>query len=127
MSNTFKKGERLKSRKLIKLLFEKGKRLKSFPIHLLYLDIDHDSDYPIQVGFSAPKRYHKKAIDRNRIKRLMREAYRLHKKDLFTYQNPANNKKYILMFIYMSNDLPKYVAVESKMKNLLMTFNDLIE
>lgn len=127
MSNTFKKGERLKSRKLIKLLFEKGKRLKSFPIHLLYLEIDHDTDFPVQAGFSAPKRYHKKAVDRNRIKRLMREAFRLHKKNLITYQNPGNNKKYILMFIYMSNDMPKYLAVEKKIQVLLSQFNDLID
>ena len=77
MRFTFRKHEKLKSRKLIGKLFEEGKSVKKFPLRLVYLQTEHTSDSKIQAGFSVPKRNFKRAVDRNRIKRLMREAYRL--------------------------------------------------
>ena len=81
MRLTFGKQEKLKSRKLIERLFEEGKSVKKYPIRLVYLQTDHTSDLPAQVGFSVPKRHFKRAVDRNRIKRLLREAYRIQKKN----------------------------------------------
>ena len=56
-----------------------GKHVKSFPLRLIYSPLNHDGEFPIKVGFSVPKRNVKLAVDRNRIKRLMREVYRKNK------------------------------------------------
>ena len=77
MRFTFGKPEKLKSRKLIGKLFEDGKSVKKFPVRLVYLQTNHTSDFPVQAGFSVPKRNFKRAVDRNRIKRLIRESFRI--------------------------------------------------
>ena len=118
MRHTFKKGEKLKSKKLIEQLFESGKRLKAFPIQLVYLKIDHKTDYLIQAGFSVPKRRFKRAVDRNRIKRLMREAYRLHKYTLPNISD-VDTKKHIFMFIYIGNHIETYTKIEAQFLKLL--------
>ena len=115
MRYTLKKEEKLKSRKLIRTLFDKGKSLSKFPLRLLYLQVDHSSDYPVQVTFSAPKRRFKKAVERNRIKRLMREVYRLNKHILHN----AIEEKYIIMFTYTDENELKFVEIEEKMIVLL--------
>jgi ribonuclease P protein component len=80
MNNTLGKKERLKSRKLIGRLFEEGTSIKNFPFRLVYLSTEITSVFSVKASFSVPKRNFKKAVDRNRIKRLIREAYRLEKK-----------------------------------------------
>lgn len=122
MKNTFQKGEKLKSRKLIEQLFMEGKRLKSYPIQLVYLQADHDSDYLVQASFSVPKRRFKKAVDRNKIKRLMRESYRLHKSRLYTQESKKHTNKYVFMFIYMSDSIIPYKKVENHIKDLIQKF-----
>ena len=82
MNNTLGKTERLKSRKLIKKLFEEGISIKNYPFRLVYIATETP---PIKSSFSVPKRNFKKAVDRNRIKRLIKEAYRLEKKNLFKF------------------------------------------
>ncbi len=115
MRFTFKKEEKLKSGKLIKQLFEEGKSLSKFPLRLVYLEVDHASSYPIQATFSAPKRKFKKAVDRNRIKRLMREAYRKNK--YLLYDNIQ--KKHIIMFTFIDEKEHNFVEIEEKMIFLL--------
>jgi len=118
MRYTFKKEEKLKSKKLIEQLFEKGSSLSEFPLRMVYLKVDHRSNYTVQASFSASKRKFKKAVDRNRIKRLMRESYRLNKHIL--YQNIAD--KHIIMFTYIDEKEHKYVDIEEKMIHLLKKF-----
>ena len=79
MKFTLGKKERLKSKKLIEKLYAEGKSIKVFPFRMVFLQVQHTSDFPFQVGFSVPKRNFKLAVSRNRIKRLMRETYRLQK------------------------------------------------
>ncbi len=126
MKYTFKKGERLKSRKLIGQLFTKGERLKSFPLQLVYLQVEHDTDFKIQASFTVSKRYFKKAVDRNRIKRIMREAYRLERHSLPVLVDDKHTKKHIFMFIYISNEKLAYQDVAIQMKSLLQKFVDKI-
>jgi ribonuclease P protein component len=123
MKYTLGKDEKLKSRKLIEHLFGEGKRVKSFPLQLIYLQINHDSEFPVKVGFSVPKRVVKLAVDRNRIKRMMREAYRLNK-----YLISENIKEpYIFMFIYTSKEEPKYADLEEIFKKVFVKFLSKIE
>ena len=80
MSLTFKKQERLKSKKTIELLFKNGNIINEFPVKAVWIKTTlPEKDAVSQVSFSVPKRLFKKAIDRNRIKRLLRESYRLNK------------------------------------------------
>ncbi|MEE9349265.1 MAG: ribonuclease P protein component [Flavobacteriaceae bacterium] len=110
--------EKLKSRKLIKHLFEDGKAVTIFPLRLIYLKKDFDTKNPIKTSVSVSKRNFKLAVDRNRIKRLMREAYRLNKP--FLYENVSN--KYIFMFIYLGKEEIPLKKLNGKMKELISLF-----
>ena len=116
MQFTFKKEEKLKSKKLIEQLFEQGSTLKEFPLRMVYLKIELGTGYPVKASFSVSKRKFKRAVDRNRIKRLMRECYRKNKYNL--YQNIEN--EFILMFTYIDEKEHKYVDIEEKMIHLMM-------
>lgn len=117
MRFTFGKEEKLKSRKQIERLFAEGNMVKEFPILMKFLKTDVN-DFPIKVAFSVPKRNFKLAVHRNRIKRLLREAYRLNKHVLL------NNidDKYVVMFIYTDKTEWNYQELEEKMIVVLDKF-----
>lgn len=113
--NTFPKKERLKSKKLLEQLFRKGSAISAFPLKLLYLKTSLPEDVPFQVTVVAPKRNFKSAVKRNRIKRLLKEAYRLNKPFFF------NNTKgqYALVILYLGKEMPSFSQIESGTKTLL--------
>lgn len=113
MSQTFSKKEKLKSRKLIATLFEEGKTASKFPIKVFYLPLDGAQN--TMATFAVPKRTFKSAVTRNRIKRQLREAYRLQKEGLIT----NNGKNFALLFLYISKDNPQQPALSSSMLALL--------
>lgn len=118
MDYTFKKLEKLKSKKKIEQLFLEGSSVTAFPLRLMYLQTSFKDGANIKIGVSVSKRNFKKAVDRNRIKRLMREAYRLNKNSYF------NNitTQYALMILYIGTDKPKFKTLETKMKLLFEQF-----
>src|SRR6188474_2781975 len=79
---TLNKTERLKRRKIIEQLFSEGRAVTAFPIRVQYKLVNQPETAQLQAGFSVSSRNFKKAVDRNRIKRLLREAYRLQKNSL---------------------------------------------
>ena len=118
MKFTLGEQERLKSKKLLGKLYEEGKSIKVFPLRMVYIQTEHTSKFPVQVGVSVPKRNFKKAVDRNRIKRLLRETYRKEKHTVYD----GVNQPYVFMISYIARDEWKYVDLEHKIKKLLMLF-----
>ena len=119
---TLGKSERLKSRKLIGQLFSEGKRFAVTPFNIYFLMNempDRLHAIPnVQVGVSVPARRFKKAVDRNRIKRLIREAWRLQKMSML---GVLKEKKILLsiFLVYNGNELPEYKEVYGKMSLIL--------
>ena len=119
----FNKEEKLKSKKLIELLFTEGKSISTYPLKLVYIKAGHNGKYPIQASVSVSKRKLKNATDRNRIKRLIREIYRKHKHLVYDQLE----EKYIFMFLYLDENEHKYVVLEGKMINLMKKFIERLE
>lgn len=108
---TFPREEKLKSRKLIGQIFSEGFVVKSYPIRIQFVFHDLEDLPPCQMGVSVPKRIFKKAVDRNRIKRQIKEAFRLNKSS-FTDALNQRKKKMAMMVIYTSRDKLEYSQIE---------------
>ncbi len=123
---SYSKAEKLKSRKLLNKLFKEGKSLNAFPLKLIYLWNETSKDLSesnsqvstIVVGVGVSARNFKKAVDRNRIKRLLRESYRVQKQLLVGLN--AHEKQWQVFFIYTGKELPETSVIQSKMQ-ILMT------
>ena len=117
---SFKKDERLCSKKVIEKLFLEGKSIFVFPIKIIYLETKLPTNSPAQAAFSVGKRNFKRAVQRNLIKRRMREIYRLNKSKLY-YE--LVDKQLAVFFIYTGKTILEYNQIESAiikgMKKLL--------
>ena len=116
----FGKAEKLKSRKAVEELFARGKSLNVFPIRISYkfLPLPADEKTVLQVGVSVSKRNFKRAVDRNRIKRLLRETYRLQKRELIEVLKEQGKIGYVF-FIYTDKQMPQYRIVFDTMHKCL--------
>jgi ribonuclease P protein component len=118
MNASYPKKERLKSKKTIDSLFVEGLSLSVFPLRLVYLETVFDDDIKIKAGVSVSKRNFKKAVDRNRIKRLMREVYRLNKAEYFNNISTS----FAFMFLYIGKEEMSFEVLNQKMRLLLDKF-----
>ncbi len=122
---TYKKTDKLKSRKQTQHLFSTGQAINVFPIRLIYTiepiasSLDNISPTSLlQAGVGAPTRTFRKAVQRNRVKRLLREAYRLEKPN-FLSQASLENKRINLFFLYTDALLLTQVEIQGKVKEAL--------
>jgi len=122
---TYQKLDKLKSRKQTQFLFSKGQAITVFPIRLVYTieifdnttSTTHSSNL-LQAGVGAPSNTFKKAVLRNRVKRLLREAYRLEKPS-FVNQAALENKKVNLFFLYTDTLVLTQAEIQAKVKEAL--------
>ena len=122
----YSKNEKLKSKKVIDLLFNKGKSINAFPLRLVYLPKIDSDDTPVKMGVAVSKKNIKLAVNRNSIKRRIREAYRLNNNDLKSHLK-SNNIKVNIMLIYTSKQILPYKEIEDKIKVLLTRLIELSE
>lgn len=115
---TFSKDERLCSKLLFARLLESGNSFFVHPYKVVWLEAEHEGKKPVQVAISVPKKRFKRAVQRNRVKRLTREAYRRNKQELYDAL-ALRDKKLLLLLVYSSGDLPVYSTVEGKIKIIL--------
>lgn len=115
---TYPKIEKLKSRKLAEALFNRGRSFTGFPVKVYYLKIEGETDFPVKIGMGASSRNFKKSVDRNRIKRLLREAYRTEKLPLHQYLR-EHQLNLAIFLLYVDKTLPEKGMLKAKMPVLL--------
>jgi ribonuclease P protein component len=121
--NTFGKAERLCSKKLIGELFKDGKHITIFPYRLIWKEVELPSSSPVQIAISVPKKRMKRAVDRNRIKRVLREGYRLNKAEL--YNSLKDSKKQYALFLIYSG--PKDIEFKEAEGKIILILQRLIK
>ena len=121
---TYQKQDKLKSRKQLQNLFALGKSMSNSPLRLIYIleNIDAGNSNPgslvLQAGVGAPTKQFKKAVQRNRVKRLLREAYRLELPD-FKAQLALQGLRLNIFILYMEANVLPQVEINAKMKLIL--------
>ena len=115
---TYPRTEKLKSRKLIQQLFAEGKSVTASPVKCFYLVNPPELSETLQTGVGASARNFKKAVHRNRIKRLLREAYRLNNQAL--HQKLEEKKIRVALFIlFIGKELPTLPIIETAVQTAL--------
>ncbi len=123
MSTLLSSNNRLRSKKTIDLLFSKGRYLKVSGLSLVYIRQKNKNAGGLRIGFSVGKKPQALAVDRNKTKRLMREAFRFCAKDFLVIKKTYYN----LMFVCVEKNPPDFDMLLDKIKSLLLSFNKSVE
>ncbi len=115
--HTFNKSEKLKSKKAIELLFRSGQSITTPPIRLIYKSVT-EGKFPVRMTVVVPKKLVNRAVDRNLIKRRIREVYRLNKTELCK-KIAQKNLHYNIVFFYQSEDISSYKIIQSALISTL--------
>jgi ribonuclease P protein component len=120
---SFSKQERLKSEKLISRLFKEGKSYMAYPVRVVWMPVEPSLDFPssAQIAISVPKKVFKTAVSRNKIKRQIREAWRV-KKHLFYENIQAKDLNIVMMLVYVAKEQVAFQDIESGIKKVLRKF-----
>lgn len=113
---TFTKSERLCSKVIIDDVFETGKTIVGSSFKLIWKKANRFNEEPVQILISVPKRNFKKAVDRNKIKRRVREIYR---KNKIILSQAIKAETYYIMLIYTGKNIIEYKEAEGKIIKLL--------
>ena len=111
---SFHKGERLGSKKSISNLFKSGKSVVAYPLRIIYLQSENLA-YPAAVVISVPKRLFRRAVDRNLLKRRIREAYRLNKPEFYSNLRSAD-VSIKLVIQYQQKEIKNFSMIQSGLK-----------
>jgi ribonuclease P protein component len=115
---TYNKNQKLKSRKELDNLFKNGKSFLVFPLKVYYFFSDVIGENNLKCGVGVSKKHYAKAVDRNRIKRLLREGFRLNNIQL---QETIQTKQLSFFVLYIDKEMPTgYAAIENKMKQVML-------
>ena len=87
-------------------------------VKIFFAEVNNESDAPMKVGVGVSSKHFKKAVDRNRIKRLLREAYRLNKIPLTEFIQ-INNKKIAVFFLFIDKTIPAFSLLQNKMPTVI--------
>ena len=119
---TFAKVERLCNKSLIDKLFTRGRSFFQYPFKVVFVHVDANDkfsgEYPAKVLISVSKRHFKKAVDRNRIKRLVRESYRKNKVLLYN-ELEKSDLKLTIGILFTGKTIPTYHETEKKIINII--------
>lgn len=124
---TFKKEERLCNKKLIESLFHNGSSFLCYPFKASWLLIDDAIPYPAQVLITVSKKRYKHAVDRNLVKRRIREAYRLNKQSYLYQHLDETGKRLAFSISYIGKDIVPYELMNKKMLKLLQQLSEAIK
>lgn len=117
--NTFKKSERLCSRLLMDRLFQgDNKSVSAYPLRAVFLPVSTDEQKGVSVLISVPKKRFHDAVDRNRVKRQIREAYRKQKHALIEKME-EREQGLLIAFIYVSAQIESTAYIEKRLARLL--------
>lgn len=115
---TFQQKEKLKSRKQIDHVFKHAASFASGPLKVLYVPFFFQDGTVLKAGFAVGSRNFPKAVPRNRMKRLMREAYRVEKLKLNTVL-VKNRQQLAVFFIYTGKIVPEFAFIQMAMQNAI--------
>ncbi|MGO4877946.1 ribonuclease P protein component [Pedobacter psychrotolerans] len=124
---TFRKEERLCSRKHLDLLFKNGSSFLLYPFRISYLFLDEPAGVPAQVVINVPKKRYKRAVDRNLLKRRIREAYRLNKQEYFYNQLSADKGLLLFSIQYVGKQKYEFTFIQKKLIATIKRFKTLIQ
>lgn len=122
---TLSKDERLYAEKRIEALFAGGSSFIAYPLRVVYItrEMESESELPtVSILTSVSKKRFKRAVKRNRVKRLIREAYRLNKKDFVDFAIESG-KSFDIAFLYLKSELPTYAEIEKAVLKTINTLN----
>ena len=118
---SYSKPQKVKSRKELDILFKNGKSFLIFPLKVFYFFANVTGTENVRCGVGVSKKHYARAVDRNRIKRLLREGFRLNKAPL---QETIQQKQLSFFILYIDKTMPEnYAAVEDKMKQVVIKLN----